>query len=250
VLKTIGKAGLILDLFTDERPRWSFSEIYSELGEPRSTTHTLLASLVHTGLVRTSRRGMYEIGWRSLEFGWLARDIETRVALATPVLSMLSEEVQESVHLASLDRWKVRCVGQVTRKGTVVVSGPAVGDSIPACRSAVGKALIAFRNSSQIRRFGAEIRSGPVSSALSVRDRDLSGELARVRATGAAFDEEKVATGVCCVAAPVHSKSYCAVAAIGISAPFERYAARRELLTNAVREASRQLETCLDSRQL
>jgi IclR family acetate operon transcriptional repressor len=66
----------------------------------------------------------------------------------------------------------------------------------------------------------------------------LDAELASIRQRGYAFDEEEFRHGVACVSAPV-TDAGAASAAFTVSAPVERFRARRRELVEAVLAAAR-----------
>jgi DNA-binding IclR family transcriptional regulator len=55
-LQTVQKIGPVLDPFTVERPEWGASEVAAVIDIPRSKAHTLLPSLVDTGLLSVAAR--------------------------------------------------------------------------------------------------------------------------------------------------------------------------------------------------
>jgi DNA-binding IclR family transcriptional regulator len=65
MLNTVKKIGPVLELFTPERPEWRMTEIAQALARPKSSTHSLLTTLVDIGLLSVTHRGRYRLGSRS-----------------------------------------------------------------------------------------------------------------------------------------------------------------------------------------
>jgi IclR family KDG regulon transcriptional repressor len=66
MLTTIQKIGPVLELFTVERPEWRMSDIARELGTPKSSAHSLVATLAEIGLLSVGANGSYRLGWNLL----------------------------------------------------------------------------------------------------------------------------------------------------------------------------------------
>ena len=89
----------------------------------------------------------------------------------------------------------------------------------------------------------AYLRSHPLEAATRhtiVQRATLLAELARIREAGYALDEEEFREGVACVSAAVVENGYPS-AVVTVSAPVDRFRARREELIDAVVTAAGEL---------
>jgi DNA-binding IclR family transcriptional regulator len=241
VLQTIRKVGPLLDLFTVQRPEWGVSEAAEAIGMPRSSTHALMKSLLETGLLSSSGRGRYRLGWRVMELYEVIRAGFDVRAAAAPVLERLNEETGETVNLAVLDRGDVFYLDKVASRLQLSVHGLRPGSRLEPHCNALGKALLAFTNPVEASRI---IRAKPLKhyTERTITDPDrLLAVLEEIRRTGVAYEDEEVVTDVACVACPVKDPYGAAIAAVSITVPAGRMRTRRVELTRAVRGAAAEI---------
>ena len=107
-IRAIERAARVLSVLSGHR-QMGLTEISREVLLGKSTTHRLLASLIHAGLVRTDARSrQYALGYGLLQLtaDWL-NGLEIRTA-ALPHLRALRHETGETVSLSVRDadtRW-------------------------------------------------------------------------------------------------------------------------------------------------
>lgn len=211
----IFKALQILDSFEGANAPLGVSELARIAGLPKSTTFRMLRQLLDSGYVsrigtkyRLSRR-LFELGNQILECGPTGlRDT------ALPYLGELYHQARQVVHMAVLDGTDVLYLEKI--QGVRAVPVPtSVGARTPAATTAVGKALLAFCPPDVVR---ATVDRGLVRRTRYsiIAPGRLAQQLAQVRQTGIAYDNEESALGLRCVAAPVMSNGR-VVAAVSVS---------------------------------
>ncbi|GAB90702.1 IclR family transcriptional regulator [Gordonia rhizosphera] len=233
-LQTVQKIGPVLDLFTVARPEWGVSEVATEIGVPRSSAHALLSSLVDIGLLQCRSRGRYRIGWRIVELNQTLQGTVDVKTCAAPILQSLSEQYGETTHLAIMERYQVMYVDKVLGNHVINVSGARIGSRLDAHCSAVGKAMLAYRDPSEIDR---NVTNKPLRrfTSSTITDPDaLSRELQAVLRQGCAVDAGEAVPEVHCVAAPIRDEMGVVVAAISITAPASRFMAAQHEFRRAV----------------
>jgi DNA-binding IclR family transcriptional regulator len=206
----IDRISLVLDAF-DGPGRLTLAQIVRRTGLPRSSAHRMLERLVQLRWLRRSGRD-YELGMRLVELGSLAVHQDRLVRAASPLLGELHRATGLVVHLAVLDGPDVVYLEKIGDQRIPT----RVGGRQPAHCTAVGKAILAYRDEDaevdlQVRKTRYSI-SG--SSQLAV-------ELAKVRAHGVAFEREESLLGFGCVAAPIGGPGE-AVAAVSVCGPMNR----------------------------
>jgi DNA-binding IclR family transcriptional regulator len=209
----IDRISLVLDAF-DGPGRLTLSQVVRRTGLPRSSAHRMLERLVQLRWLRRSGRD-YELGMRLVELGSLAVHQDRLVRAATPLLGELHRATGLVVHLAILDGSDVVYLEKIGDR----VSGAIptrVGGRQPAHCTAVGKAILAYRN--EDAELDLRVRLTKYSIAGSSQ---LAAELAKVRAHGVAFEREESLLGFGCVAAPIGSPGE-AVAAVSVCGPMNR----------------------------
>lgn len=251
MLSTIKKVAPVLELFTPERPEWRMSEIASELGMPKSSAHSLLSTLADIGLLTTTSRGRYRLGWTLLTLGERMRvslDFRTHVV---PVMEELAAGVRELVLLAVLDRTQALYVARAEGSHPAArIAGVRVGARLPVHCTAVGKVLLASRDPAEVRQMltGVQLRQLTPRSIVTLDA--LETVLAQVRADGVAYDFGEAASDISCIAAPVHDRHDCVVAAISVSVPGYRFERVRPRALQAVHTAARAASMALATAEL
>lgn len=151
-------------------------EIASAIGAPRSSTYARLRTLVNHGWVRTDLSGnFYSLNIRSLLVGTSYLDADPYVRVVRPVLTQLSEALDETVHMARLDGTEV--VYLATQESHQYLrANSRVGRRLPAHATSLGKAVLAERDE-------GDVTHDLTALALrTITDRDvLLDDLAQVR---------------------------------------------------------------------
>ena len=203
---------LVLDAF--EGPgRLTLAQIVRRTGLPRSSAHRMLERLVQLRWLRRQGRD-YELGIRLVELGSLAVHQDRLHVAAMPFLHELHRTTGLVVHLAILDGSDVLYLEKIGDRMSAAIP-TRVGGRQPAHCTAVGKAILAFRDELPADLTGRKTRYS-ITTAARLRD-----ELDKVRAHGFAIEREESLPGFGCVAAPIGNIGD-AVAAVSICGPTGR----------------------------
>ena len=212
----------ILASFTPTRPLLGVSELAREVRLSRSTAHRYVATLTDLGYLQqdpTTRK--YRLGSRVLDLGFSAINSMELRQIAAPHLQELSDATGHTVNMAILEGVDIvyveRC--RSTQRGQREIDLDLhVGSRLPAYCTSMGKVLLAFLPDDELRALLDRIdflRRGPNT----IRSKSaLRAELAEVRASGVAVNNEELAYGLRSVAVPVRTKADEVVAAINLAA--------------------------------
>lgn len=137
---------------------------------------------------------------------------------AQPVLHELAQMTRHTTHLAVLSRGYAVIIEQVRGASSVSVN-IAMGDVAPLHATALGKALLAHLDPSEIENVLSEIDFMELTPHSMTSEAQLRLALTEIRSRGYATDDEEAFPGVRCAAAPVFNWSGDVVAAIGVSGP-------------------------------
>jgi len=227
-LSSVANSVLVLKAFLDEQAELSFSALAAHCGMSRSTVHRLIWTLTEAGMLeRNKETGKYRLGIALFELASLARPRMDVSFESRPWLLTLREQTGEAVSLCVLEREGVVCVNFLESSAGGVSS--RIGSCRPAHCTAEGKALIAFQppvaaggrsGGGSLQRHTPRTVVDPVA---------LQEELATVRASGYAIEEEEYEPGVRGIAAPIMDGKGNAVAAVGITGPTQRLTKARLL---------------------
>lgn len=244
MLQTVQRIGPVLDLFTPDHPEWGVSEVARAIEIPRSSAHSLLSSLVETGILSLRSRGRYRIGWRVVELHASLNSGADLRTCAGPVLTQASQRLGETLHLAVLERDKVLYLDKAVADRTVTVMGAKLGSRLAPHCSALGKVLLSHAGAQVMDRVcAAPLRR--LTSATLTDPALLRRELTAVRTHGMAYDRGELVTDLHCVAAPVRDDLGTVIAAISLTAPANRFAATQAELRAAVVGAAAQVGQAL-----
>lgn len=219
----IDRISLVLDAF-DGPGRLTLAQIVRRTGLPRSSAHRMLERLVQLRWLRRSGRD-YELGMRLVELGSLAVHQDRLVRAAGPLLGELHRATGLVVHLAVLDGADVVYLDKVGDRMVGAIP-TRVGGRQPAHCTAVGKAILAYRDEETDIDLGARLTKYSISSAP-----QLATELAKVRAHGVAYEREESLLGFGCVAAPIGGPGEAqeVIAAVSVCGPLNRMALDQRL---------------------
>ncbi len=231
-LKTVGDALRILDFMSGHSLPIGIAELERNLPSMgRSKIHRVLDTLRYWGCVvqeREDRR--YRLGPRVLQWAAGQQEASALVRAASEHLSRLSRDTGETTHLAALEDGEVLYLDK-KEGGQAIGIISRVGQRLPAHCTGLGKALLAHLPADELKAVLRD-KGMPRMTPNTITDPEvLAGELARVRRRGYAVDEQEIAEGLRCIAAPVRDARGSVVAAISISVPaFRMDESRRDEL--------------------
>jgi DNA-binding IclR family transcriptional regulator len=213
----------ILDLFDEERPEWTATEIARTLDLPVPTTHRILMALKQRGYVsQHEETKRFRLGVGALHLGDRAHASVDLRSLSRPVLKRLSRETGETALLTVVAPGGSRgvCLERVETAQPLRLSVQP-GRRVPLHAGASQKALLAFLPEDAVER----VLSQPLERLCERTIVDpslLRAELARIRQRGWARSAEETNLGVSGIAIPVLSERGGVVCAIGIAGPSAR----------------------------
>ena len=234
------KAFQILDLFADERPGWTQSELARETQLARSTLSRLVRFLCASGYLM-ERRGRYTLGFAAIDLGRRAQLQFDLVGLCQNLIEELAQVTAETIVLTGYDEIhaSVVCLAQIpSRQGGLRVF-ENIGTSYPLHSGATSKAVLAFLSPRQISEILAGDLTGVNPSSTMVPD-DLRRQLDDVRAKGFVVTYEETYPGVVGIAVPLLTPRGQPLGSIAIAAPSQRMEQKQikayaELLVDAGR---------------
>ena len=211
-IEAVDRALQVLTTLAEAGPRGLvLADLAARVGVHKTTVHRTLAALRHRDFVTQDGSGAYALGGAAVALGetYLAQD--NLAVLLHPALVALSRDVAELVHLGVLVGTEVVYLDKVEPDRLVRVWSQ-VGRRIPAARTALGRALLAFRGTDRAGLAGY-VEPGDAARVWAA--------LESARVTGRAVEVEENEPGIGCVAVPV-LRGGVPVAAVSVTAPVER----------------------------
>jgi DNA-binding IclR family transcriptional regulator len=224
-MSVLEKATLILDVVAESPDEATLTSIAHRLGQPRSSTHSLLSELVHLGLLFRVGAANYVPGPRLVRWGEAAGGVSDIVRTSKSAMVNLRDAVGESVHLYVRQRDRRVCVSAV--EGNYELRHfTEVGKPLPLSVGASGKLLLAFADQAtqaqELRRVARE----PLTPRAPTVD-ELAGQLAAIRETEWSMSFGEREEGLAAAAVPIRDRAGAVHAALSVSGPTARLTAER-----------------------
>ncbi len=205
----------------------TLSEIARKTALPRSTAHHILRALVDFGyLVQDGDARPYRLGPKLFRLTGHTWTKEQLAEIAMPYLDELSRRTGEGTSLAILRDGVVTIVAKRESEGPVRVA-QEVGARRPIYCTAVGKALAAWLPDREVDGIIARTVFERKTARTIATAAAFRRELAHIRTTGFAVDNEEHIAGIRCIATPVRDHSGDVRASLCVVGPTSRLPQRR-----------------------
>jgi IclR family transcriptional regulator, KDG regulon repressor len=217
IIQSVERALRILELFDDREYELSITEISKRMNLHKSTIHSLLKTLqAHCYIKQNKENGKYSLGLKLFERGYYVIENMDLRTNARKYLELLSFQTKNTVHLVLLDGQEGVYIDKVEGHG-VTVFYSKIGRRVPLHTSAVGKALVAFKDDSEIENILTNYQFTKRTDKTIMNKEEFLSELQSVRNKGFAVDNEENETGIFCLAVPIMDHTDKVIAAISMS---------------------------------
>lgn len=202
----------------------------------KNNVFRLLATLELRGYVEQNPATEdYRLGVKNLEMGQAYLTSSPLVTRAQPILRALSEEIGETVSLATIYNGVVQFPLSFSSKRSVRVA-PRTGISFSAKANAAGRLLTAFLPDNLLN----EVLAGDTPHDVAIRN-----QLGELRSSGQILDKGGIEADVVAICRVVRGFNSDAVGAIEVLVP--QYRAKLEAISPAIDEAAATLSQALGS---
>ncbi len=217
-MRAVERALDILLCFSREEPTRSLTQIAESIHMSKTTVHRLLATLESKRFITRDRStGLYRLGFRFIEMASLVlQDVELH-RWALPYLQRLCAECGETVDLSILDGSHVIYL-EVVESPQRVKLAAAVGQHLPACYTASGKALMAYLPEEKVKKIISD-NQAEYSNHAPIQIPDMLADLRATAERGYAIAEQEYEQDINAVAAPIFDADHHPIASIAIVGP-------------------------------
>jgi DNA-binding IclR family transcriptional regulator len=237
-VQVIARAAAILRALEEQPAGLSLGQIAQRVALARSTVQRIVAALAAEKLlIAASPTGRVRLGPTILRLAASART--DFVALARPFLVRLSNELSETVDLATIKKDHLIFIDQVIGPHRLRAVS-AVGETFPLYCTANGKAYLAQLDEVAIARLIGTSFERRTASTITRLD-ELLKELRTARKSGVAFDREEHTVGICAAGVVMRDLLGNDVA-ISVPVPAQRFHAREKLIAERLIATRRALE--------
>lgn len=236
---SIERALSILQCLGQSKRGFSISEIGRRLKIPKSSAHLILTTLERRGfLQKHTQTGRYHFGLQLVSLSRCAIENLDLREEAKPFLRSLMQETGLTVHMAVLERDEAVIIEKVEAPGLVRLAS-WIGRRLDVNCTGVGKVLLAFLPHEQLEYLLSTKEFARHNARTIISKSALRRELALVRQSGYALDDEEDEPGLRCIGAPVFDENGTALAAISVAGTTSQIAmARVPILARQVMEAA------------
>jgi IclR family KDG regulon transcriptional repressor len=248
ITPSVTRALRTLELFLNDQYPLSVPEIVDRLGFPRTTTHELVNTLIHSGYLRRDAKQSNKVflGPKVFELGNVYAGKLELIAEGRKIAEEIVAKCDETVQMAILDGPEAVFVAKVECSKMVrLVSW--VGSRVPAHCTAVGKMLLSSLPESAINDLykGQDNLEKMTENSITSLSQ-LKHELSVIRKRGLSYDDCESNTDVRCVSAPIYNHTGKMVAAMSISVPVSRITLSKQdelavIIRKGAEEVSRNL---------
>lgn len=241
MINSVLKAIKILQLFTNNRPFLSLTEISLLLGYPKTTLHALLNTLESQGFIEKTGKGLYALGTAIIT---LTQNVRVNVQIrdrAAPLLRTLFDHCGESVYLTVLDGDYCLYIYAIESSDRLLARS-AVGERIHLHCTSVGKAIISYLPEDELAKIIERVGLPKYTDRTITDAAALNEELKATRERGFSIDSEEHEEDTFCVGAPIFNEYAGIIGSCSISGRDpELIASRLEDLSLALRYTAQEI---------
>jgi IclR family KDG regulon transcriptional repressor len=221
-LVTAAARGLdVLEIMARNGKPMTAVEVASALGMPRTTAFRLLSTLQEKNWIY-KERFTYSLGFKCFQLGattGVGLEIRTH---ALPFLVSLRDKSNLNTQIAKLEDWNVVYLERVLGNKLSVNTPSRAGAILPAHCTALGKALLAYKDLEQVTKWARENTLEKLTEQTITSVPALIAEVLETRARGYAVEFGEREEHIRCIAAPITDFSGKVVAAVSVSGTPDR----------------------------
>jgi IclR family transcriptional regulator, pca regulon regulatory protein len=214
----------MLRRFTPARPVMAISEIATELGMSRSTTHRYVVTLVAPGYLEQSNSRKYRLGLGVTDLGMSALNSTGLREHAHSYLYELRERTSYTASIGVLDGIamvyadRVRSLRPAQNQLDMQLAN---GSRVPAYATAIGKLLLSSLTVQEQRQRIAEMTLRKCTPHTITSKKALREHLQEIQQRRLAVNNQELAAGLYAIAVPVRDAAGDTVAAINLTVASE-----------------------------
>lgn len=215
-VQSISRVFTIIEVLAAHPAGVPLQQLANEAGLAKSTAHRLVANLCALGYaVQDSFSSHYRLTLKMFELSSAVVNDTSILSVAKPHLDRLARRSGEAVHLVIRDGEDVVYLFKAESGGMRMSS--RVGLRAPICCTGVGKAILSTLPYPEVEAIWRATPHEKLTRHTITDFEQLQEQLALVRASGYAVDDEENELGIRCVAVPIPGPGGKAESAFSIS---------------------------------
>ncbi|MEH7113080.1 IclR family transcriptional regulator [Neobacillus niacini] len=219
LIQSIERAADVLEVFLTTSPELSVKEISEKLQLSKSTVHGIIKTLEHRGYLEQNPEDLkYKLGIKLFKLGNFVSKHFDIGNIARPIIRDLANELNETVHLVTLQRDEVVYIEKVEGPRALTIYSH-IGKRAPVHCTGVGKAILAHLSETEVDKLLSSASLEAFTEYTMTDMNEIKKHLVSVRETGYAVDDEEIELGLKCIAAPIFNHKGNVIASISCAAP-------------------------------
>jgi IclR family transcriptional regulator, carbohydrate utilization repressor len=221
-IQVLERCFALLEVLAAQPDPVSLKDISERTGLHPSTAHRILNDLTLGRFVERPQAGAYRLGMRLLELGNLVKErLDVREAALAPMRE-LHKVTHQPVNLSMRQGDEIVYIERTYSERSGMQVMRAIGGRAALHLTSVGKLFLAHDDPARVRAYATRTGlKGHTRNSITDLAR-LEKELAAVRSSGCARDDEELEMGVGCMASGIFDDQGKLVAGLSVSAPAER----------------------------
>jgi IclR family pca regulon transcriptional regulator len=202
---SVQRAFAILEAFTTATPRMTLQEVADKIKLPKVTTFRYLRTLTSLGYItRETDSNGYALSPKVLHLGFTALGGMELRQVARPYLEELSQKAGQNVGLGVIDKTEIVYVERIKRRRVINIEY-GVGSRVSICRTAIGRAVLAYMNEPEVLDIIDEVLSKEPEAEeyIGPEGKQLLQMLEVTRTQGYAANDEGYIPSLRAIGAPV-----------------------------------------------
>lgn len=223
-------------------------EISTQLGYAVSSTFELLKTLSDNDYLIENERKRYSLGPKLIQLGVNASSYLDINKVATPLLTKLMEDLEETIFMAVLSLDEVVYVAKINSYKTISTNAN-IGSRKPIYCTGLGKAFLTFMPEKETLSIIDKLELEPLTPNTVQTKEALLEQIKHFRKLGYAIDNEEIEQGLWCVAVPVYDAANRMIVAVSVSGPKVRMMPKKDKIISKMLRLSEALSKrmgCMD----
>ena len=239
------RAFAILRAFDERSPEMTAGEIAAKTGLNGATAHRFLLTLEDLGAVVRTPQGRFQLGMALADLGGRVSQYKVIADAGAEHVNALVQVLRETVHVAVLDGTRVVDVAKAEPARSLRIDAH-LGRRLHAFCTAFGKVLLSGLDDDALSTYLEAVPLERKTDKTITDAKALRVEVAEVRRTGFAIDDEETEEGLYAVSVPIVDEAGNVRAALAVSGPTARLSGDRvgpavETLARAALEIGQKL---------
>lgn len=215
-MSSLARGLAVLETFTQNTPQMTISQISGKTGLSRAAVRRCLYTLSKLGFVGAEDGQRYSLRPKMLSLSHTYTVSNTLSSAAQPILERLSQKLNESFSVATLDGDEIVYIAR-TQVHRVMSVDLHIGSRLPAFCTSMGRVLIASQPPDEVERYLARVQLKQYTPRTVNSVDKLKLLLRNVRRNGYAVCDQEYEIGLRSMAVPVYAPSGKVIATVNLS---------------------------------